>query len=355
MKFTISQEEFLRALGAVSGVVPSRTTLPILSDVLIETTEDRITLSATDLDLSVMVRAKASVKSAGAVTLPARRLSELIRELPPSPVHVESVGEKVAVECEKTKFRFFGHPKADFPTFPVLSFEKALEIPRGLFERLVHHTSYAASTEDTRPILNGVLWEVQEAQMRMVATNGHRLATFTAQRPDSGAAVSSVILSPKALTYAARVFEGEETLQVAFGENQAGIQAGGGTLYTRLIEGPYPNYQQVIPRDNDDGDARLRQGGIGHGTRPHDPLAGREAPELAGLIAGPVDAPPSKAGSRGDNITLWPATFGATYFPTGIPRPSRPADRRSPRDCACFHRAPSPTTITGFSLLLLKD
>jgi DNA polymerase-3 subunit beta len=251
MKFTISQEEFLRALGAVSGVVPSRTTLPILSDVLIETTEDGITLSATDLDLSVMVRAKASLKSAGAVTLPARRLNELIRELPPSPVHVESVGEKVAVECEKTKFRFFGHPKADFPTFPVLSFEKALEIPRGLFVRLVHHTSYAASTEDTRPILNGVLWEVQEAQMRMVATNGHRLATFTAQRPDSGAAVSSVILSPKALTYAARVFEGEETLQVAFGENQAGIQAGGGTLYTRLIEGPYPNYQQVIPRDND--------------------------------------------------------------------------------------------------------
>lgn len=250
MKFTIPQEEFLRALGASSGVVPTRTTLPILSEILIETADDGITLSATDLDLSVTIRAKASVKDAGSVTLPARRLNELVRELPPSPVHVESIGEKVSLECEKTKFRFFGHPKADFPTFPVVPFEDALEIPRTTFEKLVHHTAYAASTEDTRPILNGVLWEVEEGQTRMVATNGHRLASYISRR--GGLATrANVIVPPKALSYATKVFEGEETLQVAFGENQLAIRAGGNTLYTRLIEGPYPNYQQVIPKDND--------------------------------------------------------------------------------------------------------
>ena len=251
MKFTISQDEFLRALAASSGVVPTRTTLPILSEILIETDETGIALSATDLDLSVRIHAKASVKDAGSVTLPARRLNELTRELPPSPVHVESTGEKVNVECEKTKFRFFGHPKADFPTFPVISFDDPLEISHDLFQKLVQHTSYAASTEDTRPILNGVLWEVHEGDTRMVATNGHRLASFIARRATSGAPKPDVIVPPKALAYAARVFEGQETLEVAFAENQLAVRAGGNSLYTRLIEGPYPNYQQVIPRDND--------------------------------------------------------------------------------------------------------
>lgn len=251
MKFTIAQEEFLRALGAASGVVPTRTTLPILSEILIEAQGDGLTLSATDLDLSVTVQAKASVRDEGAVTLPARRLNELIRELPPSPVHVESVGEKVGVECEKTRFRFFGHPKADFPTFPVVSAENALEIPRQLFERLATHTVYAASTEDTRPILNGVLWEVRDGETRMVATNGHRLASFTGKHADGAKAPSNVIVPPKALTYAARIFEGQDVLRVTFGESQLSIQAGGNTLFSRLIEGPYPNYQQVVPRDND--------------------------------------------------------------------------------------------------------
>lgn len=251
MKFTISQEEFLRVLAASSGVVPSRTTLPILSEILIEASEEAISLSTTDLDLSVTVRAKASVKEPGSVTLPARRLNELIRELPPSPVHLESVGEKVSLECDKTKFRFFGHPKADFPTFPVVAFDSPLEIPRALFDKLVHHTSYAASTEDARPILNGVLWEVLDGQTRMVATNGHRLASFTGKRAGEGGQSSNVIVPPKALLYATRIFEDEETLEVGFGENQLAIRAGGDTLFTRLIEGPYPNYQQVIPRDND--------------------------------------------------------------------------------------------------------
>ncbi len=251
MKFTISQDEFLRGLAASSGVVPTRTTLPILSEILIETSAEGVQLSTTDLDLSVTVRAKAQIKDAGSVTLPARRLFELIRELPPSPIHVESTGEKVGIECEKTRFRFFGHPKSDFPTFPSIDFVDALEIPAATLAKLVQHTTYAASTEDTRPILNGVLWEVAKDETRMVATNGHRLASFHVKRAVGKAGPVSVIVPPKALLYAVKIFEGEESLEVAFGENQLGIRTGGNVLYTRLIEGPYPNYQQVIPRDND--------------------------------------------------------------------------------------------------------
>jgi DNA polymerase-3 subunit beta len=251
MKFTISQDEFLRGLGASSGVVPTRTTLPILAEILIETSAEGIHLSATDLDLSVTIRAKAQVKDPGAVTVSARRLHELIRELPPSPIHVESTGDKVGIECEKTKFRFFGHPKADFPTFPSVDFANALDIPVATLGKLVQHTTYAASTEDTRPILNGVLWEVTKDETRMVATNGHRLASFQVKRDGGKTGPVSVIVPPKALLYAVKVFEGEESVEVAFGENQLALRASGNVLYTRLIEGPYPNYQQVIPRDND--------------------------------------------------------------------------------------------------------
>jgi DNA polymerase-3 subunit beta len=250
MKFTISQDEFLRGLGATSGVVPTRTTLPILSEILIETAGEGIQLSATDLDLSATVHAKAQVKDPGGVTLPARRLHELIRELPPSPIHVDSAGEKVGIECEKTKFRFFGHAKTDFPTFPAIDFDDALEIPAATLAKLVQHTTYAASTEDTRPILNGVLWEVTKEETRMVATNGHRLASYRVKR-DGKTKLVSVIVPPKSLLYALKVFEGQESLEVAFGENQLAIRGGGNVLYTRLIEGPYPNYQQVIPQDND--------------------------------------------------------------------------------------------------------
>jgi DNA polymerase-3 subunit beta len=251
MKFTITQDEFLRGLAASSGVVPTRTTLPILSEILIETGADGVQLSGTDLDLSVTVRAKAQVKDPGSVTLPARRLFELVRELPMSPIHVESTGEKVGIESEKTKFRFFGHPKTDFPTFPSVDFGDALAIPARTFGKLVQHTTYAASTEDTRPILNGVLWEVAKDETRMVATNGHRLASYHVKLSTGKPSPVSVIVPPKALLYAGKVFEGEETLEVAFAENQLAIRAGGNVLYTRLIEGPYPNYQQVIPRDND--------------------------------------------------------------------------------------------------------
>lgn len=250
MRFTIGQSEFLDALSAVSNVVPARTPLPIIGNLMIAAADDALSLSATDLDLSVTIRAAARVETPGRVTLPARKLTDMIRALPASLVRVQGEGEHVTVECETSRFRVHGLPAEDYPTFPALDFDSGIPVSAGDVDRLAAHTAFAASTEDTRPILNGVLWEVREGEMRMVATNGHRLARYTIQV--EGARPSrDVILPPKALTQIARIFAPDDPLVVASDDKQIGFRGERGVVYSRLIEGPYPNYEQVIPRDND--------------------------------------------------------------------------------------------------------
>lgn len=253
MQFTIGQSELLDALSAVSNIVPARTPLPIIGNVLVETGDDELALSSTDLDLSVTIRAPASVERDGRVTLPARKLTDMIRALPASPVRVEGEGEHVTVECESSRFRVHGLPADDFPSFPALDFDAGWAVEAGMVDRLANHTAFAASTEDTRPILNGVLWELEDDGMRMVATNGHRLARYAIEVDEAPTArpPRDVIVPPKALTQIGRIFAPDDELRVAVDEKQIGFRGDRGVVFSRLIEGPYPNYEQVIPRDND--------------------------------------------------------------------------------------------------------
>jgi len=252
MNFTIGQSDFLEALSAVANVVPARTPLPIIGNVLISAESDRLTISATDLDMSVRVHALAGIEDPGRVTLPARKLTDMIRTLPASMVRVRGEGEHVTVECEASRFRVQGLPPEDFPAFPELDFAKGFSATAGVVDRMAARTSFATSSEDTRPILNGVLWQIGDDVMHMVATNGHRLARTSVEMADGGTKPArDVIVPPKALAQVGRIFAPDDELKVAFDEKQIGFQGERGELYSRLIEGPYPNYDQVIPRDND--------------------------------------------------------------------------------------------------------
>jgi len=254
MRFTISREKLQEGLAAVAPAVPSKTTLPVLANLLVQTSEKGIRLSGTDLDIAVSTEVTADVESAGGITIPARKLSEIARELPPAPVKVSSSGDqRITLECGRSKFKLLGLPKSEFPTFPAIQFEKASRIPSGDLQKLISHTAFAASTEESRPILNGVLWELQGSQMRMVATNGHRLAKMEISAKTAGAKAASheFIIPPKALDHIRRLFPAEEELEVAQGENHVGFRSPFTSVYTRLIEGPYPSYEQVIPKDND--------------------------------------------------------------------------------------------------------
>ena len=251
MHFTIGQSDFLEALSAVSNIVPARTPLPIIGNVLIAAENDRLSISATDLDLSVTVQAPAGVEEPGRVTLPARKLTDMIRALPASMVRVRGEGEHVTVECEASRFRVHGLPAEDFPSFPELDFGKGFTVTAGIVERMAARTSFATSNEDTRPILNGVLWQIGDDVMHMVATNGHRLARASMELGEGKRTARDVIVPPKALAQLGRIFAPDDELHVASDEKQIGFQGERGVVFSRVIEGPYPNYEQVIPRDND--------------------------------------------------------------------------------------------------------
>jgi DNA polymerase-3 subunit beta len=251
MRFTISREKLQEGLTAVAASIPAKTTLPVLANILVETTERGIRLSGTDLDIAVSTEVTADVETPGAITIPAKKLSEIARELPPAPVKVGAVGEqRVTLECGRSKFKLLGLPRDEFPTFPQVRFQDSWRVRSGDLQKLISHTSFAVSTEESRPILNGVLWELRSDRMRMVATNGHRLTRM--DLPISGGTSGGdLIIPPKALDQVRRLFPAEEDLEIAQGDNHLGFRSPFTSVFTRLIEGPYPNYEQVIPRDND--------------------------------------------------------------------------------------------------------
>jgi DNA polymerase III subunit beta len=251
MRFTISREKLQEGLAAVTASIPAKTTLPVLANILIEATDKGLRLSGTDLDIAVTTEVAADVETPGAITVPAKKLSEIARELPPAPVRIAAVGEqRVTLDCGRSHFKILGLPRDEFPSFPSVRFNESWRIRSGDLQKLISHTSFAVSTEESRPILNGVLWELRPDMMRMVATNGHRLAKMETVIKSVGAPSTDLIVPPKALEQVRRLFPEDEELEIARGENHLGFRSPFTAVFTRLIEGPYPNYDQVIPRDN---------------------------------------------------------------------------------------------------------
>jgi DNA polymerase-3 subunit beta len=252
MKFTITREQLQKGLTAVAASVPTKTTLPVLSNILVEAGKDGIRLSGTDLDIAVSTTVEASVDQEGAITLPARKLLEIVRELPSASIRITSAGEqRVTIECGRSRFKLLGLPREEFPAFPAVKFDGGWRSTAADLQKLIGHVAFAASTEESRPILNGVLWELRPDRMRMVATNGHRLARMDVPVTAGAGAQADLIVPPKALEQIRRLFESGEEVEIAKSENHLGFRSTATQIYTRLIEGPYPNYEQVIPREND--------------------------------------------------------------------------------------------------------
>ncbi len=251
MKFTITRQNLHNGLAAVSASIPSKTTLPVLSNILFEAREDGVWMSGTDLDVAVRVRVPADVSEAGSLTAPGKKLQEITRELPDEPVDVSTRGDQIELRCGRSHFKFNGLPAEEFPSLAEIGFEDAWTVKGKDLHDLIHHTAFAVSTEESRPILNGVLWELRDGEMRMVATNGHRLARMGIPAGSSGAPSADFIVPPAALQHVQRLFRSEDELRVARSGNHLGFQAESTEVFTRLIEGTYPNYDQVIPRDND--------------------------------------------------------------------------------------------------------
>ncbi|MDE3126551.1 MAG: DNA polymerase III subunit beta [Gemmatimonadota bacterium] len=252
MRLTISREKLQEGLAAVGATVPSKSTLPVLSNLLVEATDKGVALAATDLDIAVRTEVAADVEEKGGITVPAKKLIDIARELPPAPVRLSTLGEqRLILDCGRAHFKILGLPRDEFPALPTVEFNQDWQIPSSVLQELIGHSAFAVSTEESRPILNGVLWDVKSNMMIMVATNGHRLARMEVPAKVPKAAVGQLIIPPKALEQIRRLFPADEQLSVGRGENHLAFRSPFTAVYTRLIEGPYPPYEQVIPRDND--------------------------------------------------------------------------------------------------------
>ena len=251
MRFTIMRQNLHNALAAVSAAVPSKTTLPVLSNILFDAVEDGVRMSGTDLDVAVRVQVPAEVQEQGSLTAPGKKLQEITRELPDQPVEVATRGDQIELRCGRSHFKLNGLPADEFPALPEVDFEAGWGVRGADLHNLIQHTAFAVSTEESRPILNGVLWELRDGMMRMVATNGHRLARMSVPAASSSSPSTDFIVPPAALQQVQRLFRGDDEIGVSRSGNHLGFRAGGTEVYTRLIEGSYPNYEQVIPKDND--------------------------------------------------------------------------------------------------------
>ena len=261
MKFKINRDHFSNGLAQVLNVVGSKATMPILSNVLIEGDKDQISLTTTNLDLGIRCRIKGDVKEAGAITLPVKKLASIIRELPSMDVSIDtSATHQAKVTSGGSQFKIMGMGKEEFPGLPEFDSEKAFMLGQDDFSQMLKHVSYAQSSDETRYILNGVYINFKEGKLTLVATDGRRLAKVERETEVPEKSTGNIILPAKTVAELVRLLDKGEKAQVAFNERSAAFQIGTERvtesgfseqiyLYSKVVDGNYPNYSQVIPKE----------------------------------------------------------------------------------------------------------
>lgn len=254
MQFSVSKNALLKELNLLQGIVEKKTTIPILSNVLIETANDSgISLIATDLDVSLQTECQAESKRAGSIVLQAKKLFEIVRNLPDAEINfTREDNDWVKVVCASSEFRIVGQAKEHFPSTP--KSEKAgLRIPAATMNGLINRTVFAITQEESRYALNGALLLFGEGKLQMVATDGHRLALAGANLDQSqGTDQMKLIIPKKALTELAKLTAGvEDDLELSRDENHLYFEVQNRHLTSRMLAGQFPNYELVLPKNND--------------------------------------------------------------------------------------------------------
>ena len=250
MKFSVSKEKLLEGLQTVQNVVSTRTTLPILSNVLLQATEGQLRFTTSDLDVGIRSAVEVSVEKPGATTLPARRLLSIVRELPASEITVEVDSKNVAsIRSGPSFFKILGLPEEEFPPLPKFENAKTFTLRQKDLRDALKKTSYAISTDETRYVLNGILFSFRDNKLTLVATDGRRLALVDIELEFPRSHEGDVIIPSKAVSEIARLLTDDGEIKISIGENQAAFEVNGTLLVSKLIEGNYPNYRQVIPAE----------------------------------------------------------------------------------------------------------
>ncbi len=262
MRFTINRDHFTSGLQQVLNVVGTRAAMQILGNALIEAADGSVSLTTTNLDMSIRCRIKAEVTEQGSITLPVRKLAAIVSDLPSLEVQVEATNQQARIISGTASFRIMGMPAEEFPPRPSFADKHSFVLLQEDFSRMLRSVSYAQSTDEARYIMNGVFLSFGENKLTMAATDGRRLAVISKEMSVSDENAGSIILPAKTASEVQRLMGQGENVRIAFNERQvafeiASSEEGDGAmldsiyLVSKVVEGNYPNYRQVIPRGND--------------------------------------------------------------------------------------------------------
>jgi DNA polymerase III subunit beta len=250
MKIKVNKDELLRAIGVVGNIVSTRATLPILSNMMLEAKDDLLKLNTTDLDIGIACELPVHIFEQGAITVPAKKFSDIIRELPPGDVVIYvRKNNQVEIEGVNCRFKLNGLPKEEFPKFPEFKDKDVVHIKQNDLKEMIRLTNFAVSFEESRYVLNGILLEVQGDIARMVATDGRRLAKMEKKLVQSSHKDLNIIIPIKAVSEINRNLKDTGDCSIISGTNQILFNIDGILIATRIIEGEFPNYKQVIPKE----------------------------------------------------------------------------------------------------------
>lgn len=283
MHIRVQRGDFLSTLAQVQGVVEAKKTLPILSHLLLEASETGLSIFGTDLDVGIRTTTPSEVLTPGAIALSAKKLYEIVRELPEAPVDLRVQEELNAeITCQRSRFKVKGLPKDEFPARPEIAAEGGLRLAPDTLRSMIQRTAFAISTDQTRYTLTGALLQVTATEAQMVATDGHRLAIARVPREQvAGDGLAEALLPRKALLEAAKVLrdDGGDVRLVPLG-NQVAFDLRPTLLVCRLIDGQFPNYQQVLPAVQERGLGVKKEELVGALKRTSTIIGDRTAPTV---------------------------------------------------------------------------
>lgn len=253
MKFTISRDALLKPLQVVSGAVERRTTLPILSNVLLQVSEESLRLTGTDLEVELVSEVSLEQATPGDVTIPAKKLLDIIRSLPEgADVSITASDDKAIVRSGKSRFSLSTLPASDYPNIDEWESEIQIEMEQGDFRGLMDKTHFSMANQDVRYYLNGMLFEVNEDILRTVATDGHRLALSAIKLEQGALPHKQVIVPRKGVSELLRLLEDDDsTVSLSLGQNHIRVATGRMTFTSKLLDGRFPDYRRVLPTGGD--------------------------------------------------------------------------------------------------------
>ena len=252
MKFTVNSADIQRALNKVGGAIPSKSAIPILESMLFDLVNDQLTITATDLDVSLTISIQVKGSEDGRIVVPAKRLVDTIRSLSPevSPdFSIDTTTNKIRISTTNGEYNFTGESAKEFPNLPQFTSSDEIRLDAASLKRLVHRTAFAVSSDELRPAMMGVLLQARDGDLRAVATDGHRLVQVDQQLQGAEALKRDVIVPARAFTLVARSLE-SGICTIIVNNTHIKFTFESTQLISRLIDEKYPNYESVIPREN---------------------------------------------------------------------------------------------------------